>query len=171
MRYFRPYLDQLHRDDCAAAQPGASTDRPAIAEPPARVTLDLPQGRLSNSTMPTRLEIVGWSPPAASPFETKGEQGSAAPAAVVKKAHDASTAGTTPPPRPGWRVKDGKTLTKGEKAVLKVVQDLLPKGDGSARGINEKIKKALEALPVGDRVVGLTTIKSARSKIYFFGAD
>jgi hypothetical protein len=65
--------------------------------------------------------------------------------------------------QPRWRIKDGVVLTKGEKAVLKVVQSLWPNGYGDERYINTKIKAAL---PRQDAVAD-TTIKSARAKIEF----
>jgi hypothetical protein len=65
--------------------------------------------------------------------------------------------------KPCWRIKDGAVLTKGEKAVLKVVQSLWPNGYGNERHINSKIRKAL---PPEDAVAD-TTVKSARRKIEF----
>jgi hypothetical protein len=65
--------------------------------------------------------------------------------------------------QPCWRIKNGVVLTKGEKAVLKVVQLLWPNGYDNERHVNSKIKKAL---PPQDAVAD-TTIKSARAKIEF----
>jgi len=65
--------------------------------------------------------------------------------------------------QPCWRIKDGVVLTKGEKAVLKVVQLLWPNGYDKERYINSKIKAALPP----QAAVADTTIKSARAKIEF----
>jgi hypothetical protein len=73
---------------------------PSSATQPEVETIDLPQGRLSNSIMPPRLEIVGCSPTTWSnspgPSDVQAEWRSAAAPAAVKKADDASTAALAP---------------------------------------------------------------------------